>query len=78
MSTPSVVSLDQARHLKEARKVLKHCAAPVIWTKTVQWYSADFGVTVRIELSRDLVLRVTNPKTGEVLGEGSALAPVRD
>ena len=40
-----------------------------IWRRRVFEYQANFGRTVIVELSRDLVLRVRDPKTGQVLTE---------
>jgi hypothetical protein len=77
MSDGPVFYLDEARCLMEARKVLADFSGPVIWSRTVSFDPAGFRMKVRVELSRDLMLRVVVPRTGVVLCEGSAFAQKR-
>lgn len=56
------------RQILEARKVLDAVAPRVIWKRTIRSYQAKFGPkTVRVEVTKDLRIRVVNPRTGETV-----------
>ena len=61
--------------LQEARKFLTARSPVPIWKRTVKPYQANFGRLVRVELTRQLRVRVVDPRSGEVLTEGAALGP---
>lgn len=59
---------DKDRLILEARKVLDAVAPRVIWKRTIKAYQAKFGPeTVRVEVTKDLRIRVVNPRTGEAV-----------
>lgn len=71
----SASSYTEARMLWEARKTLQRVAPRVIWQRTFPAYQVRFGRTVRVEVTRDLTIRVIDPKSGQLLASGRAEGP---
>jgi hypothetical protein len=68
-----VLSLDQARALIEARKILKASIPPgaVIWKRSIRNnLSTAFRRAVLVELLPNLDLRVTDVLSGERIAQG--------
>ena len=61
--------------LREARKFFSARSPAPIWKRTAKPYQANFGRLVRVELTRDLSLRVIDPKSGAVLTQGPVFGP---
>ena len=71
----TIESMAQAFALKEARKILQASLRPdtAIWRRHIRndWQTG-FKHPVIVELLSNLELRVTVPKTGEILAQGPA------
>lgn len=71
----TIKSMAQAFALKEARAILKASIRPgaVIWRRHIRYdWQTHFKHPVIVELLPSLELRVTIPKTGEILAQGPA------
>lgn len=77
----TVTSLDQARALLEARKILQASIPPgaVIWKRRIRYeWQTGFKRPVLVELLTNLDLRVTDERTGNLIVQGPAwVAPSR-
>jgi hypothetical protein len=71
-----VRSFEPALVLKEGRKILQASSLPgaTVWKRRVRYtWQNDLKRDVLVTLNREMQLRVTDGKTGELLVEGPAV-----
>ncbi|MBP8018804.1 MAG: hypothetical protein KAY82_02085 [Hylemonella sp.] len=75
----AVQSISEAHALREARKILQASFLPgaTVWKRRIRHsWQTSLKRDVLVELTREMLLRVTDAKTGELLAQGPAAGGV--
>lgn len=74
---PSPIDLEARRVLREAARFIAHGPGRVIWSRRLKRQHSRLGRDYRVELGRDLRLRVYDTRSALMVCEASALDAMR-